>query len=97
MRSLNRWARGRQWRIPFLALLGLAGVMGSLLLYPAAFVHNGPVGLLALDLVLFFGGGFLVTWGTITWQSERRKVYERRAQAASGRSRKSGPRSKRSR
>ena len=94
MRSLNRWARGQQWRIPFLTLLGLAAVIGSILLYPPAFVHKGPAGLLALDLVLFFGGGFLVTWGTIAWQSERRKVYQRRAQAARRRSGSGSSRSK---
>jgi len=76
---LSRWARGRQWRIPFLALLGLAAVIASLLLYKPAFVDKGSVGLVLLDLALFFGGGFLVTWGTIAWQSERRKVYQRRA------------------
>jgi hypothetical protein len=81
VRSLNRWARGRQWRIPFLALTGLIAVIGSLLLYKAAFVDKGPVGLVAVDLLLFFGGGFLVTWGTIAWQAERRKVYQRRAEA----------------
>jgi len=81
MRTLNRWARGRQWRIPFLALIGLLAVIGSLLLYQPAFVDKGPAGLVVLDLVLFFGGGFLVTWGTIAWQAERRRVYERRAQA----------------
>jgi len=79
LQYLNRWARGRQWRIPFLTLLGLAAVIASLLLYKAAFVDKGPVGLVALDLLLFFGGGFLVTWGTIAWQGERRKVYQRRA------------------
>ncbi|HET9121001.1 MAG TPA: hypothetical protein VFN72_10765, partial [Solirubrobacterales bacterium] len=81
MRYLNRWARGKQWRIPFLALLGLAAVIASLLLYKAAFVDDGPFELVVLDLVLFFGGGFLVTWGTIAWQGERRKVYQRRADA----------------
>ncbi len=86
MRSLARWARSRQWRIPFVALVGLMAVIGSLLLYPAAFVHKGSVGLVALDLVLFFAGGFLVTWGTIAWQGERRKVYQRRAEAAKRRS-----------
>jgi hypothetical protein len=81
LRYLNRWARGKQWRIPFIALLGLAAVIASLLLYKAAFVDKGPVGLVVLDLALFFGGGFLVTWGTIAWQGERRKVYQRRADA----------------
>jgi hypothetical protein len=81
MRSLSRWARARQWRIPFVAGLGLIAVIGSLLLYPAAFVDKGPVGLVAVDIVLFFGGGLLVTWGTIAWQAERRKVYQRRAES----------------
>jgi hypothetical protein len=78
---LSRWAKGKQWRIPAIALVGLLAVIGSLLLYQAAFVDNGPVGLVAIDLILFFGGGVLVTWATIAWQSERRKVYERRAAA----------------
>jgi hypothetical protein len=56
-------------------------VIGSLLLYSAAFVDKGSVGLVLLDLLLFFGGGFLVTWATITWQAERREVYRRRAAA----------------
>ena len=47
-----------------------------------AFVDKGPVGLVAVDLALFFGGGFLATWATIAWQSERQKVYRRRAEAA---------------
>ena len=79
MRSLTRWARGRQWRIPFLAVMGLIAVIGSLLLYPTALVDKGSVGLVLLDLLLFFGGGALVTWGTIAWQAERREVYRRRA------------------
>ena len=82
MGFLNQWARARQWRIPFVAAIGLAALIGSLLLYKAAFVDNGPVGLVAVDLVLFFGGGLLATWATIAWQSERRKVYRRRAEAA---------------
>ncbi len=81
MRSLKQWAIGRQWRIPFLALVGVAAVISSLLLYKAAFVDNGPFELVLLDLVLFFGGGFLATWATIAWQSERQKVYRRRAEA----------------
>ena len=81
MRSLNRWVRARQWRIPFVALIGLIALIASILLFPAAFVDKGPIGLVALDLVLFFGGGFLTTWATIAWQSERRKVYQRRAEA----------------
>ena len=64
-----------------MAVVGVIAVIGSLLLYKPAFVDKGPVGLVALDLVLFFGGGFLATWATIAWQSERRKVYQRRAQA----------------
>ena len=87
---LQRWARGKQWRLPFLALVGLCAVIGSLLLYKPAIVDNGPVGLLIADLVLFFGGGFLVTWATIAWQRERQEVYRRRAKAA--RKRGSGPR-----
>lgn len=79
MRFLQRWARGKQWRIPFLAMIGLIAVIGSLLLYKPAFVDKGPVGLVAVDLALFFGGGFLATWATIAWQSERQKVYRRRA------------------
>ena len=79
---LNQWARGRQWRIPFVAAIGLAALIGSLLLYKAAFVDNGPIGLVAVDLVLFLGGGLLASWATITWQSERHKVYRRRAEAA---------------
>ena len=59
MRFLQRWARGKQWRIPFLAMIGLIAVIGSLLLYKPAFVDKGPVGLVAVDLALFFGGGFL--------------------------------------
>ena len=81
MAALQRWARGRQWRIPFLALVGLAAVIGSLLLYKPAFADDGPAGLVLLDVVLFFGGGALVTWSTIAWQSERREVYRRRAEA----------------
>jgi hypothetical protein len=79
MRALQRWARGRQWRIPFLALIGVIAVIGSLLLYKPAIVDKGPLGLVVLDLALFFGGGFLATWATIAWQAERRKVYQRRA------------------
>jgi hypothetical protein len=81
MRFLQRWARGKQWRIPFLAMIGVIAVIGSLLLYKPAFVDKGPVGLVAVDLALFFGGGFLATWATIAWQSERHKVYQRRAEA----------------
>jgi hypothetical protein len=51
-------ARGKQWPIPFLALIGLIAVIGSLLLYKADFVDKGSVGLVVLDLLLFFGGGF---------------------------------------
>ena len=87
---LRRWARGKQWRIPFLALIGVIAVIGSLLLYKPAFVDNGSVGLLVVDLLLFFGGGFLATWATITWQRERQRVYRLRAEAA--RKRGSGPR-----
>src|SRR4029077_8761663 len=79
---LNQWARGRQGRIPFVSAIGLAARIGSLLLYKAAFVDNGPIGLVAADLVLFLGGGLLTSWATITWQSERQKVYRRRAEAA---------------
>ena len=79
MRVLNRWAMGKQWRIPFVAAIGLIAMIGSLLLFPAAFVDKGPLGLVAVDLLLFFGGGFLATWATIAWQSERQKVYRRRA------------------
>ena len=52
-----------------MAAIGLAGLIGSLLLYKAAFVDNGPLGLVAVDLLLFFGGGLLASWATITWQS----------------------------
>src|SRR5262245_11157349 len=86
---LSRWARGRQWRIPFLALIGLIAVIGSLLIYKPAFVDKGSVGLVVLDLALFFGGGILVTWATIAWQRERRKVYQRRAAEARKRGRSS--------
>ena len=90
MRAFQRWARGKQWRIPSLGLLGVIVVSGSLLLYKPAFVDKGPVGLVAVDLVLFFGGGLLATWATINWQSERRKVYQRRA----AQTRKRGSRSR---
>ena len=65
MRFLQRWARGKQWRIPFLALIGVIAVIGPLLLYKPAFVDKGAVGLVVVDLALFFGGGFLATWATI--------------------------------
>jgi hypothetical protein len=45
-------------------------------------VDNGPIGLVAVDLVLFLGGGLLASWATITWQSERQQVYRRRPEAA---------------
>jgi hypothetical protein len=44
-------------------------------------VDRGPLVLVAVDLALFFGGGFLATWATIAWHSERQKVHQRRAEA----------------
>jgi hypothetical protein len=81
MRFLDRWARRKLWPIPLAGALGIIAVAGSLLLYPAAFVDRGPLVLVAVDLALFFGGGFLATWATIAWHSERQKVHQRRAEA----------------
>ena len=78
---LRQWAMAKQWRIPFLAIVGVIAIIGALLLYKPAFADNGPVGLVILALFLFFGGGFLATWATIAWQSQRQKVYRRRAEA----------------
>ena len=56
-------------------------MIGSLLLYQAAFVDKGPIGLVVLDLALFFGGGFLATWATVSWHTERQKVWRRKMEA----------------
>ena len=77
---LKQWATAKQWRIPFIALVGVTAIIGALLLYKPAFADNGPVGLVLIALILFFGGGFLATWATIAWQSERQKVYRLRAE-----------------
>jgi hypothetical protein len=81
MRFLERWARRNLWPIPLVGVLGVIAVAGSILLYQDAFVDRGPLVLVALDLALFFGGGFLATWATIAWHSERQKVWRRRAEA----------------
>jgi hypothetical protein len=81
MRFLEQWARRKLWPIPLAGVLGVIAVVGSLLLYQPAFVDRGPLVLVAVDLALFFGGGFLATWATIAWHSERQKVWRRRAEA----------------
>src|SRR5262249_11398904 len=78
VRSLDQWARSKVWPIPLAGVLGIAAVAASLLLYKAAFVDKGPLALVVADLALFYGGGFLATWATVSWHNERQKFYERR-------------------
>jgi hypothetical protein len=79
--SIAEWARRKLWPIPVAGVLGIAAVGASLLLFKAAFIDNGPIGLIAADLALFFGGGFVATWATINWHNERQKFYARRRAA----------------